>query len=123
MEAVLALALFAIMATSYTWTLHGLRRNSMAIQRNMQITQILNTHLTETLTFPRIEEGENIIENEEIENAQILTLIEPMELENEEGRILPQMFRVQVSLLWREDGVDMKETVEGWRYARLYTAR
>jgi len=104
MEAVLALALFAIMATSYTWTLHGLRRNSMAIQRNMQITQILNTHLTETLTFPRIEEGENIIENEE-------------------GRILPQMFRVQVSLLWREDGVDMKETVEGWRYARLYTAR
>jgi hypothetical protein len=53
---------------------------------------------------------------------EIYTIIEPMEIENEEGRILQQMFRIVVSARWYEDGREKIEEVEGWRYARLYRA-
>ncbi len=118
-EAVLALLVFSVMGIALTRTLDGVRKNSIAIQRNMQLARILDSKLTEVLTLSTLEEGDVIEDNEEIE-GQIRTVIEPLELENQEGRALPQMFRIRITALWFEDGRDQEESVEGWRNARLY---
>ncbi len=120
MEVVLALLLFSVMAVSYTRTLAGIRRNSMEIENQMQIAQILDSALREAMTFPLIEEGETIVESDERE-MQLLTRIEPMELLNEDGEILSNMFRVMVTATWRHNEIDQEQTVEGWRYGRIYT--
>jgi len=103
MEAVLALLVFSVMAIALTRTLAGVRQNSIAIQQKMTIARILDSKLTEVLTLSNLEEGDVIVDDEEI-GGQIRTVIEPLELENEDGTILPQMFRVRITAIWFEDG-------------------
>ena len=120
MEAVLALLLFSIMAVGFTRALAAIRRNSMLVEERMQITAIVDSALRETLTLPTLEEGQTTIDLEERNEMEILTTVEPMELENEEGQLLQEMFRVTVSARWFEDGQEKTQTAEGWRYLRLY---
>lgn len=119
MEALIALTMFAVMAVGFAKALTVIRRNSMLVEHRMQMTEIVDSALRETLTLPTLEEGETIIDLEE-RDMEILTTVEPMEIENEEGRLLQQMFRVTVSARWYEDGLEKIETAEGWRYLRLY---
>jgi len=111
MEAVLALLVFSVMAIALTRTLAGVRQNSIAIQQKMTIARILDSKLTEVRDV--------IVDDEEI-GGQIRTVIEPLELENEDGTILPQMFRVRITAIWFEDGREQEESVEGWRNGRMY---
>jgi len=115
MEVMVALLLFAIMAVGFTTSLRLIRENSIAIEEEMKITQILDSALRETLTQPLVEEGTTDKVISEL-GMELTTLIEPMELENEEGAILPQMYRVAISGRWVQDGQERLETVEGWRY-------
>lgn len=119
MEALIALTMFAVMAVGFAKALTVIRRNSMLVENRMQMTEIVDSALRETLTLPTLEEGETIIDLEE-RDMEILTTVEPMEIENEEGRLLQQMFRVTVSARWYEDGLEKIEVAEGWRYLRLY---
>lgn len=121
MEAVLALMIFGIMAVAYTKTLSGLRRNSIAIQDSMALSQILNSALTETLTLPRLEEGDKVVDQSELgEGGQIITKVEPLELEDGDGNLLTEMFRVTVTAVWFQDGREQSQSLEGWRNSRLY---
>lgn len=120
MEALIALTIFAIMSVGYARALTAIRRNSMLVEERMQITAIVDSALRETLTLPTLEEGQTTIDLEERNQMEILTTIEPMEIENEEGRLLQQMFRVTVSARWYEDGREKTQTAEGWRYLNLY---
>ncbi|MEN8693551.1 MAG: hypothetical protein ACN4GG_10365 [Akkermansiaceae bacterium] len=119
MENLLALVLFATMAVSLTKVLVAIVRNSALVEERMQITGIVDSALRETLTLPTLEEGQTTIDIEE-KDMEILTSVEPMEIENEEGKLLQQMFRVTVSARWYENGRERIETAEGWRYLRLY---
>lgn len=118
-EVLLALMLFAIMAVSLAKALSAITRNSMIVEERMEITEIVDSALRETLTLPTLEEGETTIYVNE-RDMDILTIVEPMEFENEEGRLLQQMFRVIVSARWFENGIEKTEVAEGWRYLRLY---
>lgn len=121
MEAVLALAIFGIMAVAFTRTLGGLRTNSVYIQDTMAISQILDSALTEAITTPRIEEGENVVESKELgERGQIITRIERLELEDQDGVILPNMFSVTVRAVWIENGEERSEELTGWRNSAIY---
>lgn len=118
-EVLLALMLFAIMAVSLAKALSAITRNSMIVEERMEITEIVDSALRETLTLPTLEEGESTIYVSE-RDMDILTVVEPMEIENEEGRLLQQMFRITVSARWFENGREKNEVAEGWRYLRLY---
>ena len=118
-EVLLALMLFAIMAVSLAKALSAITRNSMIVEERMEITEIVDSALRETLTLPTLEEGESTIYVSE-RDMDILTVVEPMEIENEEGRLLQQMFSITVSARWFENGREKNEVAEGWRYLRLY---
>lgn len=121
MEALIALTIFSIMAVGFARALSAIRRNSMLVEQRMQVAAIVDSALRETLTLPTLEEGTSTRDLEELNQLDVLTTVEPMEIENEEGRLLQQMFRVTVSARWYEDGQEKIKTAEGWRYLRLYT--
>ncbi|MGC6425902.1 MAG: type IV pilus modification PilV family protein [Akkermansiaceae bacterium] len=120
MEALIALLIFSVMAVGFARALAAIRRNSMLVEERMQITAIVDSALRETLTLPTLEEGQSTVDLEERNQMEILTTVEPLEIENEEGKLLQQMFRVTVSARWYEDGRERTRTAEGWRYLRLY---
>ncbi len=119
MEVVLALMLFAIMSVGFTQALSAMRNNSRLVEERMKVAQIIDSALTEAMTLQSLEEGETLTDVEENE-MEVLTVVEPMELENEEGRILQQMFRVTVTGTWSRNGKKHELSAEGWRYLQLY---
>ena len=41
-------------------------------------------------------------------------------MENEDGQILQEMYRIEVKARWFENGDWQDRTVETWRYGRMY---
>lgn len=123
-EVVLALGIFGIAATAFAVALAQTADAAAFAQRRMQIGRILESSLTEAMSLPTLEEGSTSVTLlEEIggETVEIDTLIEPLlEMENQEGETLQQMFRIEISAHWYENGEWMEETAETWRYGRLY---
>ncbi|MGE9268941.1 MAG: hypothetical protein ACQKBY_12665 [Verrucomicrobiales bacterium] len=119
MEAVMALLIFSIMAVSFTTALKLIRQNSMAVEQRMKVTQILDSALTEMMSLPTLEEGEIVRELEEKEMV-LVTLVEPLELENYNGEVLEEMYRVRVTAEWYEDNEIKRQSAEAWRNLRLY---
>lgn len=123
-EVVLALGIFGIAATAFAVALAQTADAAAFAQRRMQIGRILESSLTEAMSLPTLEEGSTSVTLlEEIggETVEIDTLIEPLlEMQNEDGETLQQMFRIEVSAHWYENGEWMEETAETWRYGRLY---
>ena len=124
MEVVLAIGIFAIAATGFAMALARTADAAALAQRRMQITRILDSSLREAVSLPTLEEGTTTISlREEIGGAgvEVDTTIEILdELENQDGQLLQQMFRIEVAANWYENGEWMKETAETWRYGRLY---
>lgn len=120
MEVILSLMIFAIIATSYTKAMSNIWRNSTYVKDELVIAQILDSALTEALYYPSLVEGTSEIYVPE-RDMNIETLIFPREdMENEEGRILPQMWEVQVIGRYVQNGVQQERVVRGWRYLPLY---
>ena len=120
MEVILSLMIFAVIATSYTKAMSSIWRNSTYVKDELIITQILDSELTKTLYYPQLEEGssERYIPERDI---NVETQIMELELENEDGQILPQMWQVTVIGRYTQDGVRQERTIRGWRYLPLYT--
>ena len=119
MEVVLAMMIFAVMSVGFTRALSAMRKNSRLVSEQMQIAQVVDSALTDALTLSSLEEGETLSlvgEN----NMEVLTIVEPLELENEEGRVLQQMFRITVIASWYKNGQQREVIAEGWRNLRLY---
>ena len=119
MEVVLALFIFAIVATSFTKALNTLWRSTTFVKEELVITQILDSALHETLYLQQLEEGTTEIYIEE-RDVNVETLVVPLELENEEGALLQQMWQVTVIARYEQDGIDQERNVRGWRYLPLY---
>ena len=124
MEVVLAIGIFAIAATGFAVALARTSDAAALAQRRMQITRILDSALREALSLPVLEEGTTTLAlREEIGAApvEIDTTIEILDqLENKDGQLLQQMFRIKVTANWYQDGAWNDETAETWRYGRLY---
>ncbi|MEJ6569209.1 MAG: prepilin-type N-terminal cleavage/methylation domain-containing protein [Akkermansiaceae bacterium] len=119
MEVVLAMMIFAVMSVGFTRALSAMRKNSRLVSEQMQIAQVVDSALTEALTLSSLEEGETLSMVGE-NNMEVLTVVEPLELENEEGRVLQQMFRITVIASWYKNGQQREVIAEGWRNLRLY---
>ena len=120
LEVMLALAIFALIATSFTRALSMMSRTSSYTREELVITQILDTALNEALYRPSLEEGTSEIYVEE-RDVNIETLVTPLELETSEGNLLPQMWEVRIIARYEQGGVEEERSVRGWRYLRLYS--
>lgn len=122
LEMVLALAVFAIAATGFAVALHRMADTAALAQSEMRITRILDSALDETLSLPVLEEGEIETEMGEVGNEiKFLTTVELLdEMENEEGQLLQEMYRIEVKANWYANRTLQERVVETWRYGRLY---
>lgn len=121
LEMILALAVFGIAATGFAVALHRMASVASLAQSQLRITRILDSTLDETLSLPTLEEGVTsftVGENPTIELASTVELLD--QLENEDGQILQDMYRIEVRARWFENAEWQERTVETWRYGRMY---
>lgn len=119
MEVLLALAIFIVVATSYTRATGSLWRTTTFVKEELVISQILDSALQETLYQRQLEEGTFEIFVPE-RDVNVETIVVPLELENLEGNLIQQMWQVTVIARFQQDGQDQERTVQGWRYLPLY---
>ncbi len=120
LEVVLAMGLFALAATGFTRALQAAADASDMAAREMQVTRLLQSSLDEALSLPALEEGETTEDLEERE-MRIVTNFERMEeLENQQGQLLQDMWRITVTAYFRQGTLELNRSATTWRYGRLY---
>ena len=120
MEVLIAVALFALVGTGLVVALNDLGDFAFKLHREQRLSRMLDSELRRTMSLPNLEEGVEKVNLEEM-GVEIETIIEPIEeLENQDGQLLPNMFRIKVSAYWWADGEYQTQSTETWRYARLY---
>ncbi|MEI6177776.1 MAG: type II secretion system protein [Verrucomicrobiota bacterium] len=120
LEMVLALAIFSIAVTGFVVALNKMAQTAALAQSGMKITRMLESALDETLSIPVLEEGEtnSTIEGTGIELDTTIKLID--NLQNEDGQILQEMYRIEIKAKWYDNGQWQNRAVETWRYGRMY---
>lgn len=120
LEMVLALAVFGMAATGFVVALHRMSATATLAQSELRITRILDSALDETLSLPVLEEGNtnSTVGETGIELDTEIKLIEDME--NQDGQILQEMYRIGIRARWFANGEWHERTVETWRYGRMY---
>jgi hypothetical protein len=120
LEVVLAMGIFAMAATGFTIALHKAADASDLMSREMQITRILQSSLDEAISVPVLEEKSMTVTLDE-RNMEIETIYEKMEeMENQDGQLLQDMWRVTVICHYFQDNNEMARQAITWRYGRLY---
>ncbi len=120
LEMVLALAVFGIAATGFAVALRKMAEAAQLAQSELRITRILDSALDETLSLPVLEEGvtTSLVGDTGIELATTIELMQ--EMENEDGQLLQEMFRIKIEAKWFANTAWQDRTVETWRYGRMY---
>lgn len=120
LEVVLALGVFAMACTGLAVAFTRMGEAASLAQSELQITRILDTALKEQMSFPTLEPGSTQIpvRGTDIELDVVVAPLE--ELTNQDGEVLQQMFRVQVTANWFENGEWQSRSVETWRYNPMY---
>lgn len=120
LEMVLALAIFGVAVTGFVVALNKMAQTAALAQSEMKITRLLDSALDETLSIPVLEEGEtnSTIEGTGIELDTSIKLID--NLQNEDGQILQEMYRIEIRAKWYDNGQWQNRAVETWRYGRMY---
>jgi len=120
LEMVLALMVFGMAVTGFVVALHRMSAVASLAQSELRLTRILDSALDETLSLPVLEEGRTntTVGDTGIELDTIIELIE--DLENDEGEILQEMYRIEIRARWYANGQWQDRSVETWRYGRMY---
>lgn len=120
LEVVLAMGIFALAATGFTIALQNAADASDMAAREMQVTRMLQSSLDAAISIPVLEEGET---SEKLEERQmeIVTKYEKMEeMENQDGQLLQDMWRITVTAYFLQGNTELERTAVTWRYGRLY---
>ena len=123
LEVLLALGVFGIAATGFAVALHRTADLAASAQREVRITRLLESALAEAMSYPVLEEGTTSVAVEEMSeyDMRMDTTIELLpEIENEDGQLLQEMYRIEVKAYWFENAVQQEQGAETWRYSRLY---
>jgi hypothetical protein len=127
MEVMIALTVFSMVGVSYMVALNEIAEILREMRRDAKVGRILQSELMKYATLPDIEEMEESVTLEEKNELEIQVIIKPLEdvveeqrITTEKGRLMEQMFHVQVIATWYEDLTWHERTAETWRYARLY---
>ena len=123
----MALTVFAGVGVSYMSALNEIAEILREMREDAKMGRILQSELMKYATLPEIEEMEESYPLEEKSELEIRVIIQPLEevveeqrITTEKGRVMQQMFHVQVIGTWYEDLEEHERTAQTWRYARLY---
>lgn len=120
LESILAMTLYAIVGVALATALHEIGRLAYEARREGRLARLMDSELRAAMSYPILEEGETMKVLDEF-NADIKTIIEPLpEIENQDGQLLQQMYRIEVQASWYENNEMNEMFVETWRYAPLY---
>jgi len=115
------MGIFALAATGYTVALQKAADASDLAAREMQITRILQSALDEAISVVTLEEGELPPQKLEERDIEIVTKYEKMEeMENQDGQLLQDMWRITVTAYFMQGDTEMSRSAVTWRYGRLY---
>ena len=120
LEMILALAVFSMAATGFVVALQRMSRVSTTAQSEMRVTRVLDSAMSETMSLPDLEPGENshVLEGS---NIEIHTLIEVVEgLQTQDGEELTDIVRIRITASWFENGERKQRIAETWRNAQMY---
>ena len=127
MEVMIALTVFSMVGVSYMVALNDVADILREMRSEAKVGRILHSELMKYATLPEIQELEELIELEEMSELEIQVIIKPLEdvveeqrMTTEKGRVMQQMFHLQVIGTWYENREYQERTAETWRYARLY---
>jgi type II secretory pathway pseudopilin PulG len=120
LEVVLALAVFGIAATGFAVALNQMGKVASAAQQELRITRILESALDEAVSLPTLEEGTTsaLVPDTDIEIDTTVELLK--EMENQDGQLLQEMYRVNVTAHWFAEGAWQERSAETWRFGRMY---
>ena len=123
----MALTVFAVVGVSYMSALNEIAEILREMREDAKMGRILQSELMKYATLPEIEEMEESYPLEEKSELEIRVIIQPLEevveeqrITTEKGRVMQQMFHVQVIGTWYEDLEEHERTAQTGRYARLY---
>jgi type II secretory pathway pseudopilin PulG len=123
MEVLLAFLVFGIAATGFAVALDRTADLAATAQRRLKMTRLLESALAEAMSYPVLEEGTTSVAVDEMsdQGLEIETTIELLEeMENEDGQLLQEMYRIEVVARWFDSGEAREQMAETWRYSRLY---
>lgn len=130
LEIVIAMGLFATVSVALVKALHMTSRTAATVRDEMRIQGVLQSAMTDALSVPNLEERDVTVDLMEITEdgsrqlpflrGDVQTVVERMEMENEDGQLLQDMFRIRVTFHWFSDGEWRKQSAETWRYGNLY---
>ena len=110
MEVIMALTVFAVVGVSYMSALNEIAEILREMREDAKMGRILQSELMKYATLPEIEEMEESYPLEEKSELEIRVIIQPLEevveeqrITTEKGRVMQQMFHVQVIGTWYED--------------------
>jgi type II secretory pathway pseudopilin PulG len=123
MEVLLAFLVFGIAATGFAVALNRTADLAATAQRKLKMTRLLESALAEAMSYPVLEEGTTAVAVDEMsdQGLEIETTVELLpEMENEDGQLLQEMYRIEVVARWFDNGQVREQMAETWRYSRLY---
>jgi len=123
MEVLLAFLVFGIAATGFAVALNRTADLAATAQRKLKMTRLLESALAEEMSYPVLEEGTTAVAVDEMsdQGLEIETTVELLpEMENEDGQLLQEMYRIEVVARWFDNGQVREQMAETWRYSRLY---
>lgn len=119
MEVVIALGIFSTAVVSFIVVLNQVAELSLLTRQESMVSRLIEGALMEALTVPEIKEEK--YEYQLDETDMVITVdTSPITLVNKDQSQLEDMWLVKVTARWMQNGEPSEETVETWRYGKLY---
>lgn len=119
MEVIIALSIFSVGVVSFIVALNQTAQLSMVAQNKSLLSRLLEGALMEASTMPDIYEHDYELIPEEMD-LRIFVSIAPVELHTQDEIMLNDMWLIQVTGTWNENNEERTETLETYRYGRMY---
>ncbi len=118
-ELLLAVLIFGVAALALARSLNQVGLLALESKQAAEVQAHVHSLLFEYGFSAELVEGETELPSED-GTITYQVVIEPMELENMEGLVLPDMFKIRVIASWEEDQQQQEVFAETYRYAPLY---
>ncbi len=121
LEVIMALAIFVTAVVSFIVALNSTAHLSMLAKQDSQVIRLMEGVLMESSTIPEMQEGEVTYDYDM--DGTLMTLAvstSPIDLYTKDSNQLEDMWLVKVKANWIQDGEQKEETLETWRYGKMY---
>ena len=119
MEVVIALGIFSTAVVAFIVALNKTAELSLLARQESMVSRLVEGAIMEAATSPEMKEEKYEYQLDEMD-MKISVETKPIDLYNKDKAKLEDMWLVQVRASWMENGEEKEQTVETWRYGKLY---